>query len=60
MENDMNAYIIDYKRPDGRTNFSTVHADTEAEAVHIFQNRGIDGWSGYNYNEYTITAITKR
>lgn len=56
----MNTYIIDYTRPDGRTNFSTVHADTEAEAVSIFKNRGIDGWSGYDYNEYTITQITKR
>lgn len=56
----MNTYIIDYVRPDGRTNFSTVHADTEAEAVSIFKSRGIDGWSGYTYNEYTITKITKR
>lgn len=56
----MKTYIIDYTRPDGRTNFSTVHADTESEAVSIFQNRGIDGWSGYNYNEYKITAVTER
>lgn len=56
----MDAYIIDYIRPDGRASFSTVHADNEAQAAEIFRNRGIDGWSGYNYNEYEITAITKR
>jgi hypothetical protein len=56
----MNTYIIDYTRPDGRTSWSTVHADTEAQAAEIFHNRGIDGWSGYNYNEYKITAITQR
>ena len=56
----MKTFIIDYTRPDGRTNFSTIHSDTAAEAVSIFKNRGIDGWSGYNYNEYTIDAVTER
>ena len=56
----MNAYIIDYTRPDGRKNFSIVHADNEAQAAEIFRNRGVDGWSGYNYNEYIITQITER
>lgn len=56
----MNTYIIDYIRPDGRANFSTVHADNETQAAEIFHGRGIDGWSGYNYNEYQITAITTR
>lgn len=56
----MNAYIIDYERPDGRTSFSTVHANTETQAAQIFHSRGIDGWSGYDYNDYNIIAITKR
>lgn len=56
----MKTYIIDYTKPNGRTNFSTVHADSEAQARSIFLSRGIDGWSGYNYNEYTIDAITER
>ncbi len=59
MEN-FETYLIDYTRPDGRTNFSTVQAETEEQARDIFLSRGIDGWSGYNYNEYKITAITKR
>lgn len=56
----MKTYIIDYTRPDGRKNFSTVHADTEAQAAEMFSSRGIDGWSGYNYNAYTIDQITER
>lgn len=56
----MTTYIIDYTRPDGRTNFSTVHADSETQAAEIFHGRGIDGWSGYNYNDYTIDKITER
>lgn len=56
----MKTYIIDYTRPDGRTNFTTVHCDTKDQAAEIFRNRGIDGWSGYNYNQYTIEAIIER
>ena len=56
----MSTYIIDYTRPDGRTNFSTVQANSEAQAAEIFRNRGVDGWTGYNYKEYKIDAITKR
>lgn len=56
----MKKFIIDYIRPDGRTNFSTVLAENEKQAAEIFHSRGIDGWSGYNYNEYTITNISER
>ena len=56
----MKTYIIDYTRPDGRKNFSTVRAESEAQAAEIFRNRGIDGWSGYNFREYTIDNIAER
>lgn len=56
----MKNYIIDYTRPDGRSNFTNVHCDSEEEAIRIFKNRGIDGWSGYNYSEYRIDKITER
>lgn len=56
----MKTYIIDYTRPDGRRSFSTVHCDSEAEAIRIFQSRGIDGWSGYNYSQYKIDKIAER
>lgn len=55
-----NLYIIDYIRPDGRENFKTVEARDEAHAVNIFTNAGIDGWTGYNFKEYQITAVSKR
>lgn len=55
-----NLYIIDYIRPDGRENFKTVEARDEAHAVKIFTNAGIDGWTGYNFKDYAITAVSKR
>lgn len=55
-----NRYIIDYIRPDGRKDFKTVEARDEAHAVKIFSNAGIDGWTGYNFKEYEITAVSQR
>ena len=55
-----NLYIIDYTRPDGRKDFKTVEARDEVHAVKIFSNAGIDGWTGYNFKEYKITAVSKR
>lgn len=37
-----------------------VEARDEAHAVEIFSNAGIDGWTGYNFKEYKITAVSKR
>lgn len=56
----METYIIDYTRPDGRADFKVVHADTERQAAEIFHSAGIDGWTGYNFNQYKITKITER
>lgn len=56
----MTTYIIDYTRPDGRSNFKTVLAETAEQAVDIFLNAGIDGWSGYNFKDYTITKVSER
>lgn len=56
----MKTFIVDYVRPDGRKDFSTVQANNEAEAIKTFKNRGIDGWSGYNYNEYDVVSVSER
>ena len=53
-------YIIDYTRPDGRTNFQTVRAESIEQAIEIFRNAGTDGWTGYNYKDYTITKVSTR
>ncbi len=56
----MKRYIIDYTRPDGRADFKTVTAENERHATEVFSNAGIDGWTGYNFNQYTITKIAER
>ena len=55
-----NLYIIDYIRPDGRKDFKSVEAKNEAHAAEIFSRAGIDGWTGYNFKDYKITAVSKR
>lgn len=56
----LSTYIIDYTRPDGRQDFKTVQACSAAVAVEIFQSRGTDGWTGYDFKDYAITGVVKR
>lgn len=56
----MKRYLIDYTRPDGSENFIGVDAETAEDAARIFHSAGIDGWYGYDYADYVITAITER
>lgn len=56
----MKNYIVDYVRPDGRKDFKCVTASSESKAVEIFKAAGVDGWSGCNFADCTITAVTER
>ena len=56
----MNRYMIDYTRPDGSEDFIGVDAETAEDAARIFHSAGIDGWHGYDYADYAITAVTFR
>ena len=56
----MTTYIIDFTRPDGWNDFQTVRADSIEEAIQIFRNRGTDGWTGYKFKDYRITAVSTR
>ena len=53
-------FIIDYTRPDGRTDFKLVRADSIEQAIEIFRTAGTDGWTGYNFRDYTITKVSTR
>ena len=55
----MTTWIIDYTN-NGRANFVTVRAETAEQAVSIFRAAGIDGWTGCNFADYEITAVTAR
>lgn len=57
---DLKSYVIDYTRPNGITDFATVHAENEIQAAKIFYSRGVDGWHGYKYSDYRIDSITVR
>lgn len=53
-------YFIDYIRPDGRTDFKSVRANSIEQAIEIFRNAGTDGWTGYNFKDYKITKVSER
>lgn len=56
----MKTYIIDYTRPDGRNDFKAVIATSPEAAITAFKEAGTDGWTGYQFSEYTITNVTER
>lgn len=56
----MKTWIIDYTYGDGRKNWQTVRAESAEKAVSIFRAAGIDGWTGCNFADYEITAVTER
>lgn len=53
-------YVIDYIRSDGIKNFATVEADGPIEAIEIFRSAGTDGWTGFDYADYEIVAVSPR
>ena len=52
-------YVIDYAH-EGRRNFITVEADSPEDAVRIFRSAGIDGWTGIDFADYEIIAVSPR
>ena len=52
-------YVIDYTYGD-RKNFIVVEADSPEDAVRIFRSAGIDGWTGVDFADYEIVAVSPR
>jgi hypothetical protein len=56
----MKTFVIDYQRPDGRKDFKVVRATSADRALEILLAAGIDGWTGFQFREYTILGVTER